>query len=138
MAKQQTDHFLAVLRGAQHGEHRARASFFHLDRRGEHVARTGAQQLFTRKGDPFGGHVVEVGFELDDLVVIRAALRRAEHRAHTVGRFAELFGANPVADPGNRHLRLRAERLCKMPQQRRAGRGAKLGFDAAAVGRHVL
>ena len=81
-----------------------------------------------------GVDVVEVAAELAGFV--HAAVLLAEEGAQAVGAL-KLLAAHAVADLFRRHDGHRAEGGNKVPQQRRAGRGAELAAHLAAVGGHA-
>ena len=87
------------------------------------------------KAQGLGGHVVQVAGELGDGGAFLLGL--AQHSPHTVGGFKVLF-AHAVAGLFHTHHRGGPKALDKVLQQRRAGGGAKLPLDAAAIGGHPL
>ena len=81
------------------------------------------------------GHVVEIAFQLNDL--LRCALCFAQKDADAVCCRKFLF-SHAIADLFDMHDGHRAEFIREMPQQRRPGRGTQFSLYAPAVGRDTL
>ena len=113
--------------GAKHRETQSRPVLLHLGWGEEHIERSGGEEALHGGSCQFRAQVVEIRFNLDNLIdlSVRGVLALAEERAEDVRARPVVARPESIADLFDLHLRKRAERGRKLGEQRGAGRRDK-------------
>lgn len=131
-------HLVHVGRSAENAQQHAGPILFHLDRGREDFDRTRIKQLLFRVTDDLRRDVVQIGFELNDLVGLRQRRALANEQAKQVSTIGEVTAAGSVADRFNSHRWQRRVSRDECSQNRCAGWRGQFGFDGQIDQRDAL
>ena len=98
-------HHLQIGGAAQDRQHDSRSVLLHLDRRREDFDRTGVEQFLFCVADDFWRDVIQIRFELHDLIRFRHRRALTDEQPQQVGAIGKVATAGSVADRFDGHLR---------------------------------
>ncbi len=122
-------HLVHVGRSAEDAQQHTGAILFHLDRRRENFDRAGLEQFLFRVADDLRRDIVQIGFELEDLIGFGQRRALANEQPQEVGSIGKVAAAGSVADRFDSHRRQGRVPCDERFQNRRAGRRGQFGID---------